>query len=99
MLDRENIYAVTCHGSQNAILSIINPFDVCIVENAESIKEPTALCSLILCKKFILAGSTEVVKAENDDSEEKEQQEPTLFHRLLGQGIDNVTQLNYTYLD
>jgi ABC-type multidrug transport system fused ATPase/permease subunit len=94
MLNNENIYASTCLGCQNALLGLIKPFDVCIVENAESISEAVVLGALVLCKKFIMAGNVSV-KSDQVDTD----RDNTLFTRLIDKHQNKMAHLSCTYIE
>ena len=89
MLKTENIYASTCLGCQNGILGLIKPFDVCIMTNAEYVKEPVALGALILAKKFIMCGTF--------DKESDKKTQDSLFKRLIGEHGDEMSYLEKSF--
>ena len=84
------IYATTWLGSQHGILRLLNPFDIWIIEDSDWISEPATLCSLILCKKFIMVG-----KARNSVSEIEgyDGSDENLFQRLARIYKDEISQL------
>ena len=90
IIKNENIYATTWLGSQHGILRLLNPFDIWIIEDADWISEPVALCSLVLWKKFIMVG-----KARNSITEIEgyDGLNENLFQRLARICKDEISQL------
>ena len=100
MIEDENIYAATWLGCQHGILGLLNPFDIWIIEDAHWITESVALCSLILCKKFIMVGKPKEPKMSSDESiEHPENSNENLFRRLSRMHKDEISQLSCAYIE
>lgn len=57
MKESVKIYAATCLSCQNEILLLNKPFDICIINEASLISEPTTLAAMNLATKNVLVGS------------------------------------------
>ena len=97
MIENENIYATTCLDCQHWILGLFKRFDIWIIEDADWITEPVALCSLILCKKFIMIGNTKDVITEYDKKIDGfDEPSENLFQRLARKHKNDVSKLTCT---
>ncbi|XP_055382576.1 DNA replication ATP-dependent helicase/nuclease DNA2 isoform X2 [Condylostylus longicornis] len=91
-----SVVGVTCLGSNHALFTNGAEFDVCIVDEATQVYQPTAIRALLNAKKFILVGDPDQLpplikskKARQLGADE------SLFHRLDSSNATIVLTLQY----
>ena len=93
----ERIVAVTCMGVRHPLLSQSH-FDVCLVDEASQLTQPTVVGALLRCKRFVLVGDHFQLPPVVRDEEAREAGlDESLFRRLSQHHPHAVAQLTMQY--